>query len=167
LLLRSGDVVEGLRSVNRHLAKGVRRGMYVTAIYALLEPATGEVEVACAGHKVPLLRYTASDGKVRTTQPEGIALGFDRGPVFDHALQTVKVEMASGDRLILSNTGPLQVLNAKGEELGEKAFYRIALKKAGATSEELLGTLEAALDTYAGEQDFPHDISIVTIRRNT
>lgn len=165
VLLQSADVIEGLRSVNGHFAKGVRRGMYVTALFALLDPRTGEVEVACAGHKVPLLRYTASDGKVRTCQPEGIALGFDRGPVFDRALRTTKLELATGDRLILSNTGPLQVVDRAGEELGEKAFYRLVLKKAGAASEELLGTLEGALDAYADEEEFPHDISIITIRR--
>jgi sigma-B regulation protein RsbU (phosphoserine phosphatase) len=166
VLLRSTDVIEGLRSVNSHLAKGVRRGMYVTALLALLDPRTGKVEVACAGHKVPLLRYTAGDGKVRTCQPEGIALGFDRGPIFDRALRTTSLELEPGDRLIVANTGPLQVVNGDGEELGEKAFYRLVLKKAGAASEELLGAIENDLDSYAGEEDFPHDISIITIRRD-
>lgn len=165
ILLRSEDVVEGLRSVNLNLAKNVRRGMFVTAIYALLDPASGSVEVACAGHKVPLLRYSAADGKVRKVQPEGFALGLDSGPVFDRTLQTTQVELEPGDRLILANTGPLQVANPDGEELGDIAFYKLVLKKAGATSYELLGILESALDAYADEEDFPHDISVVTIRR--
>ena len=165
ILPRSANVTEGLRMVNRHLAKGVRRGMYVTSMFALLDPRTGEVEVACAGHKVPLLQFVAADRKVLQFQPEGIALGFDKGPVFDRTHARIKIALAPGDRLLLSNTGPLQVQNSQGEELGEQAFYRIAHKKAFASSEEFLGTIDSALDTFAGEEDFPHDISVITIRR--
>lgn len=166
ILPRSEDTVEGLRLINSYLAKGVRRGMYVTAMYALIEPSTGEVEVACAGHRVPLLHFDAAAGSLRTSQPEGIALGFDKGPVFDRTLKTATVTMAPGDRLLLSNTGPLQVQDAEGRELGEKSFYRLAMKKAFDTSDELLGTVDSALDTFAGNEDFPHDISVITIRRD-
>jgi len=165
ILPLSADVTEGLRVINRHLAKGVRRGMYVTAMYALLDPKSGEIELACAGHRVPALHFVAADGKLRTSQPEGIALGFDRGPVFDRTLQTSELNLAPGDRLVLSNTGPLQVQDDEGNELGEKGLYRLLAKRAFESSDELLGTLDGALDAYAGERDFPHDISVITIRR--
>lgn len=166
LLPRSSDTAEGMKVINRHLAKGVRRGMYVTALYALIEPASGQVEVACAGHRVPLLHFVAESRQLKTHQPEGIALGFDKGPVFDRALKTETVTLEPGDRLVLSNTGPLQVQDADGRELGEKSFYRLAMKKAFGSSEELLGTIDGALDVFAGDEEFPHDISVITIRRN-
>ncbi|MFT7668291.1 MAG: serine phosphatase RsbU (regulator of sigma subunit) [Planctomycetota bacterium] len=165
ILVRSEDVSEALRQVNLHLAKGVRRGMYVTAMYVLLDPSTNEVEVACAGHKVPLLHFVAADRKMKTVQPEGIALGFDKGPIFDRALNTARFVLQKGDRLLLSNTGPLQVQNAAGEELGEKGFYKILAKRAFDSSEELMGTIDSALDFYAEDADFPHDISVVSIMR--
>lgn len=92
-------------------------------------------------------------------------MGLDKGPVFDRRLESRTFNMAPGDRIVLSNTGPIRVHNAAGEEYGEEKFYRLAMKRAGECSEELLGLLEGALDAYADPEDFPHDISVITIRR--
>ena len=161
----TGDITEGLRRVNGYLAKDVRRGMYVTAMYVLLDPATGQAEVACAGHKVPLLRYSAAERKIRILQPEGIALGFDRGPIFDRALETVEVELEPGDRLVLSNTGPVLVQDPDGEELGESAFYRAILKRASRETETMLADLEEVFEDFADEEPFPNDITVLSVRR--
>jgi sigma-B regulation protein RsbU (phosphoserine phosphatase) len=166
LLPRISDVREGFCELNRHLARGIRPGLYVSALYALLDPATGEVEVACAGHKVPLLHHVASEGRLVRYQPEGFALGFDKGSVFDQRLETVRLTLAPGDRLVLSNTGPIQVVDPSGEEWGEERFYRLALRRAGERSEDLMGRLEGALDAFADEAEYPHDISVITIRRD-
>jgi len=159
------DVAEGLKKVNRYLAKDVRRGMYVTAMYVLLDPDAGRAELACAGHKVPLLRYSAAERKIRTLQPEGIALGFDKGPIFDRALQTVQIELDPGDRLVLSNTGPLLVQDPDGEELGEEAFYRAVLKHSKRPTGKMLGALEEVFEEHADEEPYPNDITILTVRR--
>jgi len=166
LLPRIADVKEGLCEVNRHLAKGIRPGMYVSALFALLDPATGSLEIACAGHKVPLLHFVAADKQLKRYQPEGFALGFDKGAVFNQRLDTVSIVVAPGDRLMLSNTGPIQVMNPDGEEYSESRFYRLALRRAEDDSEEILGRLEGALDAFADEEDYPHDISVITIRRD-
>ncbi len=164
-LSRGGDVAQAFQRVNHELSRDVRRGMYVTALYALIDPAEARATVACVGHKLPLLRYAAAEKSIRTVQPEGIALGFDKGPVFDHTLQTVQVALEPGDRLLLANTGPVSVVNAAGEEIGEKAFYKLVLKNASLTSDALLAKLESDLRNHAGETGFPGDIAILSIAR--
>jgi sigma-B regulation protein RsbU (phosphoserine phosphatase) len=166
LLLPATDVAEGMKSVNRHLSKGLRRGMCISVIYALLEPKSGQVQLLCAGHKVPLLHFRSADNSVHKLQAEGLALGLDKGPVFDRRLERRSFEMAPGDRILLANTGPILVQNPAGQEYGEDRFYRLAMKRATECSEEVLGVLEGALDAYADPGDFPHDISIITIRRD-
>jgi serine phosphatase RsbU (regulator of sigma subunit) len=159
------EVGEALKNVNRYLARDVRRGMFVTALYALLNPGEGTALLACAGHKVPLIRYSASDQKIRLLQPEGIALAFDKGPVFDRTLEVLKVPIEPGDRLVLSNTGPLQVLDPEGREFGEKAFYRSVLQCAGMPTPKMLRVIRQSLEQFAGSEPFPNDISIVTVVR--
>jgi serine phosphatase RsbU (regulator of sigma subunit) len=166
-LARGGDVAEAFQRVNRELARDVRRGLYVTALYALIDPAAGRATVACAGHKLPLVRYAAAEKAIRLVQPEGIALGFDRGPVFDRALQVVQVALEPGDRLLLANTGPVRVVDAAGAEIGEKAFYKLVLKHAAQPTEELLAQLEADLRSHAGDVPFPGDLSVLSIARRS
>jgi sigma-B regulation protein RsbU (phosphoserine phosphatase) len=159
------DIATALSRANREIARDVRRGMYVTALYVVLDPAKGLATVACAGHKLPLIRFSAADGKVRLVQPEGIALGFDKGPVFDRALQVQQVPIEPGDRILVANTGPVRVKNRKGEELGEKAFYRLVVQHASATTEAALGKLKGALEEFAAGEPFPADLSIVSVAR--
>lgn len=165
VLATSSDVKEGLSRVNRQFAPDVRRGMFVTALYAELDPGTHEVTVACAGHKVPLLRYTHADGKLRKVHPEGIALGFDKGSIFERGLELETFTLEPGDRLVLSNTGPIQVHNESGEELGEQGFFRGVLTRATLPTHEFLEDLDLAFETFAGEEELPADISLVTVRR--
>lgn len=164
-LAHGTDVAAALRKVNAALSRDVRRGMYVTAMYVLLDPRDGSAQIACAGHKLPLLRFCCGDGKMRTLQPEGIALGFDKGPVFNSRLQVERLTLEVGDRLVLANTGPVAVTDPDENELGEAAFYRMVLKHSKLSSHEMLASLEQDLLDYADETPLPSDISIVTVSR--
>jgi serine phosphatase RsbU (regulator of sigma subunit) len=165
-LLRVGEVAESFARINRWLAGDMRRGMFVSAIYALLDPKQGLATVACAGHKIPLLRVSASDGNLRVVHPDGIALGFDKGPVFERRLQVVEVPLEPGDRIVLANSAPVRLKNAQGEELGEKAFYARVRKHHVADTTQFLRTLRRDLEQFASPAGFQEDIAFVTVRRS-
>ena len=78
----------------------------------------------------------------------------------------MRLVLEPGDRLVLGNTGPLRVVDTSGEEWGEQRFYRLVKRRSAEPSEELMGRLEGALDAFADEADYPHDISVITIRRD-
>ncbi|HED66436.1 MAG TPA: HAMP domain-containing protein [Planctomycetes bacterium] len=164
-LERCEDPVEAFRRVNRWLHGDIRPGMYVTALYALLDPAVGRAQVLCAGHRVPLLRFDATEGAIRVVHPEGIALGFDKGPVFDRSIQLVETPIEPGDRFLLSNAGPVELHNPEGRELGEKAFYARVLKHGELETTDFLKSLRRDLETFAGPDGLDRDISLVTVRR--
>jgi len=164
-LAHSDDVEQAFARVNRELARDLRRGMFVSALFVLVDPREGVATVACAGHKLALVRYTAEDKKIRVVHPEGIALGFDKGPVFERALKPQKVPIERGDRLVLSTTGAVQVVSAAGEELGEKGFFRLVLHSASRPTQTMLAALEQGLEAHAGGTPFPNDISTVAITR--
>ena len=145
----------------------MRRGMFVTALYALLDPDAGRAQIVCAGHKVPLLRYDAEVEQIRVVHPEGIALGFDNGPVFDRRIQTVETPIEPGDRFVLSNSAPIEITNEGGQELGEKGFYARVLKHAPLDTTQFLKGLRRDLDRFAGVADVNRDVSLVTVSRET
>ena len=165
-LERGTPLGEALSKVNRDLARDVRRGMAVTALCIVLDAVEGIATLACAGHKLPLVRYSAEDSQVRLLQPEGIALGFDKGPVFDRRLELLQVPVDPGDRLILANTGIVSVVNAREEEFGEKALF-VELKRAGKLApEQILRHLKSTLESHAGEEPFPSDLTLMVIGRD-
>ena len=165
-LRRGNDVAESFQLLNRQLVHDVRRGMYVTALYLLLDPTEGIATVACAGHKIPLVRFAAEDGKIRLIQPEGIALGFDKGPVFNRSLEIQQVPLDPGDRLVLANTGTVTLTNEAGVELGGKPFYKHVMALGGQPTDVFLAKLEAGFRKYAGEQPQGRDVTVVSIQRH-
>jgi len=164
-LSSGGDVAELLKGVNQELVRDVRRGMFVTALYVLVDPSTDRAQVACAGHKVPLVRYCAADEKLRLVHPEGIALGFDRGPVFDRTLRVQEIELAPGDRLFLTNASAVGLTDPDGEELGERSFYQAVLRHVKQPTPRFLRGVRQVLSDFVGDEGFSVGISLVTVSR--
>lgn len=164
-LKKGGPLEETLKDVNRTLSGEVRRGMYVTVLAIALDPTTNELEVASAGHKLPLVHWSKAEGAIRAIQPDGIALGFDKGPVFDRGISARRVPMKSGDRVALAGTGAVRVINMEGDEIGEKRFYKLFAKNAAAEPEESLDGILTALEAYADEEPFPADVSLIVLGR--
>ena len=159
------DIKQAMQLVNSELARDVKRGMYVSALYLLVDPVEGIAHAVCAGHKIPIVRFSAADGKVRLIQPEGIALAFDKGPIFDRRLELAHVPIEPGDRLVLVNSGAVVVADEQGKELGEKPLFAHILKCAPLSTEQFLARMRGALEGLAGEAGVPRPISIVTVAR--
>jgi len=104
-------------------------------------------------------------GRVRLIQPEGIALAFDKGPIFDRRLELAHVPIEPGDRLVLVNSGAVVVADEQGKELGEKPLFAHILKCAPLSTEQFLARMRGALEGLAGEAGVPRPISIVTVAR--
>ena len=159
------DLKDAFARVNRRLEGDVRRGMYVTALCVVVDPATGEGEVACAGHKVPLLIYSAATGKLRKLHPGGIALGFDKGPVFERSLEVATFQLEVGDRFVLSSLGPMLAQDPDGNELGEEAWFRAVARAAGQPTTPFLRSLKKTLEDFTEDEPYVKDVSILTLQR--
>ena len=164
-LSRGEDLKQALFHVNRELAGDVRRGMYVSALYVLLDPQASTVRIACAGHKLPLVHLVASTGKVSLVQPEGIALGFDLGPIFEGRLELAQLTLEAGDRLAIFNSGPAVLAGPAGLEFGEKQIYAQVQRHGARGTEEFLDRLRSVLEAHAAGVPLARDISILTLRK--
>lgn len=109
-------------SLNRDLA----RGLYASTMVARVDPGNGAVELVSAGHQAAAIRWDAAAGQLRKLQPNGIALGFDRGPVFRNALETVQLTLEVGDGLFLFSPELYAATSPKGQELGESGAAQLA-----------------------------------------
>jgi len=161
--VQKDNPAEALKGINEMLAPDLRRGMYVTALYAIIDPDSGEGTMASAGHRVPALHFLAERGGIRKLQADGIAMGLDRGPVFDRSLTEIRFTLEAGDRLLLATEGAFLRQNAEGDPIGEEAFMRIVLAacKKGDDIDSMLQTLESKFGAQPGD----HDLTLVMAAR--
>ncbi len=158
------DPGEVLREVNSLLSGDLRRGMYVTALLAVVDPKAATLSIANAGH--PALLVTKDEGKkVDEIHSEGIALGFDEGPVFNETLVVRSIEMAPGDRVTLFSEGFPLIMGRQGKPLGEKRWMGLVKREAGFKSETFVRRVVATLEKFRGKKPLPSDTTLLTLGR--
>lgn len=152
-----------LVAVNQHLAPDLRGDLYVKALLLALDPSSGKLWVANAGHP-SFLHLHAADGRVSVVHSEGIALGFESGPVFERTLKVLERQLLPGDRLLLHTAAVPDLLSADGEALGENRLGALLKREGELTGESFVARVDATLRKFAGG-DLPDDVTLLTLGR--
>jgi serine phosphatase RsbU (regulator of sigma subunit) len=152
-----------LLELNRLLAPDLKRGFFVSVMCALIDPVQGHTVVASAGHRVPALHYVAQKSGLAKIQPDGIALGLDRGPVFERSLVPVSLNLAEGDALVLATEGALQA--SGGSAADETTFLKTVLGAAKQGASGLAERIVAAISAKAKDSPATQDLTVVTAAR--
>jgi anti-sigma regulatory factor (Ser/Thr protein kinase) len=129
--------------------------MFVTCLYAVLDPASGRIRYANAGHNVP---YVSTEGGVTELRATGMPLGLLPEMTYEEKEAT----LAPGDTVLLHSDGLAEAHNPDREMFG---FPRVAsLTGEASDGEVLIDRLLKELQEFTGpgvEQE--DDITLVTI----
>lgn len=106
-----------VRRVNRALHGDMPPGMFISLFYGILDLDTNRLTYVRAGHE-PALLLRAGGSAPELLSADGLALGFDEGPVFDSLLQEETMDLGPGDLLALYTDGITEAANAAGDEFG-------------------------------------------------
>jgi sigma-B regulation protein RsbU (phosphoserine phosphatase) len=74
------------------------------------------------------------------------------------------VQLFPGDRIMLMSDGITECPGAKGDMLEEEGLVKIMRRNARLHGESFFETLIWDLTTYAGDKDFPDDVSAVLLQ---
>lgn len=144
--------------VNRHITRLEKSSQFVTALYGLLDPGTGEFAYARAGHEPPLL--LTADGKVeRLPFGPGMSLGLWDAITLDE--RTVKLD--PGSTLLLFTDGMTDCRNPAREAFGLERIKQTLSGLAGLTAQEVCDRLLETLRDYQGGASQDDDVTLVAI----
>jgi serine phosphatase RsbU (regulator of sigma subunit) len=152
-----------LAKTNAWVSRDIKRGMFITCVYVILNMRTREMTVSSAGHN-PLLIWRQATGQVEKLRPNGIALGFDKGPIFNRIIREEKIQLYSGDRVIMYTDGVVEAMNEKHEEWSDEKLERFTLNHAADSSKEYVRLLLKALMDHQGRAEQHDDITVVTFK---
>jgi phosphoserine phosphatase RsbU/P len=162
-LVRSVSPSGTLARVNRELHKDIKRGMFVTMFYAILEIPKARLTCVSAGHH-PMLLWRKNAGTLHQINPNGIALGIERGPLFERVLKEQTVELSPGDRFTFHTDGVIDARNENNEEYGRSRFHLKAKELSDLSSADFLQFLIREIDRHCGDAPQHDDIAILTGR---
>ena len=148
-----------LREVNELLSESNEESMFVTVFYTTLDPASGRVEFANAGHNLPYV--VKSSGEVRQVDSApGIVLGVL--PDFEFPGGTLDLE--PGDVLFFYTDGVNEAMDEAGVEFGDERLAAVLAEAAGSSADAFSDRVVKAVHAHAGEAPQSDDITCMTLR---
>ena len=151
---------EILRQVNDALAVQNPRCMFVTLLCIILDPATGVVMCANAGHPSPVLVRPGAAPTVAQTKT-GMVMGFMPGA----EVGSTTIELQPGDSLVLYSDGVSEAYNAADQMFEESGLLECLKQAGGRSAGELAAAVLQAVRRFAGDHPQSDDITVVTVRR--
>jgi serine phosphatase RsbU (regulator of sigma subunit) len=151
-----------LVGINRRLLLDSRSGLFVTLFYGILDPASGDVVYASAGHLPALLQPPGDRASLQELGRTGMPLGITEEATWE----VESAHMDAGSRLVLYTDGVSEAQDPSGEFYGPEGLVRSM--QAGQDRSALRGIEKLAEDvqTFVGDSELTDDLTIVLVRRD-
>ncbi len=154
---------ETIIKANRLIIKDMRKGMFVSAIYGILNAEDKTFSFASAGHNPPIF-WKRGSPKTKLLTAKGMVLGFVGDKKFDNSIEEVQITFGPMDRILLYTDGVVEAKNATGGEYGEEACENLVSKHAATDSNALIQLLIGEVEQFRGPTKQSDDITILTFR---
>src|SRR5215207_1028486 len=149
---------EMLQRVNEALFPYIPHNMFVTCFYAVLDPESGLLSYANAGHDLPYLHH---DGEAKELRARGMPLGL----MSSMGYEEMELVLEGGETVLFYSDGLVEAHDPEGEMFG---FPRLRALVAEHAEERSLGAfLMEELYSFVGEGwEQEDDITLLTLKRS-
>ncbi|MEX2393083.1 MAG: SpoIIE family protein phosphatase, partial [Actinomycetota bacterium] len=146
-----------LEQVNDILCPDMPPKMFVTCLYAILEPHSGHLVYANAGHNLP---YRRALNCVDELKARGMPLGLMSGSKYEEK----DVTIATGEIVLFSSDGIAEAHSTEGEMFGCPRIIEVVERRQ--PEQDLRDLVLGALHSFTGQSwEQEDDITMVTLER--
>jgi serine phosphatase RsbU (regulator of sigma subunit)/ketosteroid isomerase-like protein len=157
--LDSSSPGEVLERVNETLMARIPPNMFVTCFYAILEPKSGRLLYANAGHDLPYLRRRGSE--CEELRARGMPLGLMPGMSYEQK----EIVLDAGETALFYSDGLVEAHDPHGEMFGFPRLQELVAEHG--EEGRLEGFLLEELYSFVGEGwEQEDDITFLTLRRS-
>jgi serine phosphatase RsbU (regulator of sigma subunit) len=152
---------EVLRRANEALVTDIPPNMFITCLYAILEPESGRLLYANAGHDLPYVRHGGGD--CEELRARGMPLGLMPGMNYEEK----EIVLEKGESVLFYSDGLVEAHDPHHEMFGFPRLQGlVGAHHSGGSS--LIGFLLSELTRFTGEDwEQEDDITLVTVERST
>jgi sigma-B regulation protein RsbU (phosphoserine phosphatase) len=133
------------------------QAMSVTMLLAILDLASGEVRLVCAGHEDPIVVSAAGRAS---------RIRLDGGPPFsvvDFDYPTETLTLAPGETLVLVTDGVTEAQNAESELFGNNRLLA-GKALAGVSASAICDAIQAEVRRFEAGTEATDDLTVMVVR---
>ncbi len=134
--------------------------MFVTLFYGVLQPLSGHLSYANAGHNPPLI-LDQSGQIVREMPATTLPLGIMPNQDFD----ADRAVLSPGDTFVGFTDGITEAMNEAGDMFGDYRLIAVLREHIGLNAKDLLETVIHAVDSFVGAAAQTDDMTMLIMQR--
>jgi serine phosphatase RsbU (regulator of sigma subunit) len=147
-----------LERANDRLYPQIPAHMFVTCLYALLDPSTGRLVYANAGHNLPMVATADGAGELRA---RGMPLGAMPGMTYEQK----EAHVNPGDCILFHSDGLIEAHNAAHEMFGLPRLQKVV--ESGKRDELIAECLDELKAFVGNDWEQEDDITLLSLQRTT
>ncbi len=152
-----------LGGVNRRILADTYSGLFMTVFYGVLNPASGIVTYANAGHNPPFLVNHHSTSGSQTIISRLWNTGIPLGILEEESWDTKTLTLGRDDLLLLYTDGVTEAHNAREELFGEERLIDVVSACKGAPVASLQDAILEEVDLFAGDVPQFDDLTLMIL----
>jgi serine phosphatase RsbU (regulator of sigma subunit) len=150
-----------LQEVNRQLCAQTFNGQFVTMQVAVIDPETGQIDIANAGHLPPLVRGEGNEGFYQLPVEPQLALGIEP----DTTYPTERFDLPPQPSLLFYTDGVVEAEAADGRRLNfDGLVERLARTSRPERARQLVEFVVEAVNAFRGERALDDDLTVVAVQ---
>ena len=161
----TADPTELLSRVNSELLPNIRKGMFVTMSYSVLDKETGQLTFASAGHN-PLIWFSRDMRSPTLIKTKGFPLGLMPEEQFRNRVEKRTIDLQRGDLLVQYTDGVNEAHNPQGDEFGVDRFVGCLTERRDLPPPRLVQDVLRLHRTFVGGEPQFDDITMLVLRWN-
>ena len=156
-----------LRAANQRILTDTRNDMFVTVFYGILDPASGRLTYANAGHNPPYwFKAPCADHAQESTTPQGLpSTGIPLGILEEASWKARSIDLAHGDTLVMYTDGLTEAQNQHDEFFGDQRLLQVAQENLTASASSIQDAVLAAVNRFSPAGTHCDDETILIIKR--
>jgi serine phosphatase RsbU (regulator of sigma subunit)/transposase len=154
-----------MAKMNSFVTEDMKKGMFVTMFYVVLDSVNRVVTYASAGHN-PMILYRGESNATYFLKPKGIPVGINvpDEELFRKTISVEKLTLRQDDMLGIYTDGITEAMNPEREQFGEARLLTAIKKHGHGTAQEFADALNQEIREFTGGAPQNDDITLVAIK---
>jgi serine phosphatase RsbU (regulator of sigma subunit)/HAMP domain-containing protein len=151
-----------LAAANHRILADTHAGLFVTVFYGVLDPSSGELTYANAGHNPPYLLDARNGDTIEELERTGVPVGILEGTTW----QQQTVSLAPGAVLMLYTDGITEAQDAQEDFFDEERLQEVARANLGRSAAEIQDAVIARVGAFVGDAPQSDDMALMVAVRS-
>ncbi len=162
------SAAEVLARLNEFVVNDMKKGMFVTLFYVIIDSKKRRVNYASAGHN-PMILYRQGTKKTYYLNPRGFPVGISLpdSDLFKKSIESDTIQLAEDDILVIYTDGITEAMNHKRELFSEERLLDSVRKYGSLRAQEFIEKLKDEIHSFTQGYEQNDDITLVAIKERS